>query len=223
MLMRVNFFGIEPKSKRGFEKGDMHVVITIESTTIVSLILTFQPNLILMFFHMDSIIKFSSSIQNWRFIVVAIINIGVRGIEDNKGEKQLLIVNGKDEFDQNVFVLGNTFRIDYEKHLEAYNGGHCGMVLVKNVITTKKSIFEGTTLHNFHKGCGQSYSSLSSIVTQQIIKCPIYIQRGKFLPFLLHHFFPNLHIKHQIEPNIHLMINYKILMNWVGHLNLFTT
>jgi len=101
--MRLNFFGIEPKSKRGFEKGDMHVVITIESTTIVSLILTFQPNLILMFFHMDSIIKFSSSIQNWRFTVVAIINIGVRGIEDNKGEKQLLIVNGKGEFDQNVF------------------------------------------------------------------------------------------------------------------------
>ncbi len=29
-------FCIELKSKRGFEKGDMHVVITIESTTIVS-------------------------------------------------------------------------------------------------------------------------------------------------------------------------------------------
>ncbi len=39
--MKVNFFGIESKCKRGFEKGDMHVVITIELTTIVSLIPTF--------------------------------------------------------------------------------------------------------------------------------------------------------------------------------------
>jgi hypothetical protein len=30
------FFCIESKSKRGFEEGDMHVDITIESTTIVS-------------------------------------------------------------------------------------------------------------------------------------------------------------------------------------------
>jgi hypothetical protein len=39
MFIRVENFGIESKSKRGFEKGDMHVVITIESTTIISLIL----------------------------------------------------------------------------------------------------------------------------------------------------------------------------------------
>ncbi len=50
--MRVENFGIESKSKRGFEKGDMHVVITIELTTVVSLILTFQPVLIPTFFHM---------------------------------------------------------------------------------------------------------------------------------------------------------------------------
>jgi len=50
--VRVENFGIESKSKRGFEKGDMHVVITIELTTVVSLILTFQPVLIPTFFHM---------------------------------------------------------------------------------------------------------------------------------------------------------------------------
>ncbi len=55
MFARVEFFCIQSKSKRGFEKGDMHVVITIESTTIVSLLLTFQPKLVPMFFHMDSI------------------------------------------------------------------------------------------------------------------------------------------------------------------------
>jgi hypothetical protein len=36
MFVKVENFGIESKSKRGCEKGDMHVVITIESTTIVS-------------------------------------------------------------------------------------------------------------------------------------------------------------------------------------------
>jgi hypothetical protein len=41
MFMKVETFGIEAKSNRGFEKGDMHVVITIESTTIVLSILTF--------------------------------------------------------------------------------------------------------------------------------------------------------------------------------------
>jgi hypothetical protein len=43
MFVRVENFGIESKSKKGFDKGDMHVVIIIESTTIVSSILTFQP------------------------------------------------------------------------------------------------------------------------------------------------------------------------------------
>jgi hypothetical protein len=35
MFTKVGNFGIESKSKRGFEKGDMHVVITIELPTIV--------------------------------------------------------------------------------------------------------------------------------------------------------------------------------------------
>ncbi len=60
--MRVKFFGIESKFKKGFEKGDMHVVIIIESTTIVSIILPFQPELIPMFCHMDSIKEFKNSI-----------------------------------------------------------------------------------------------------------------------------------------------------------------
>jgi hypothetical protein len=55
-------FGIESKSKRGCEKDDMHVVITIELTTIVSSIPTFQHQLIPMFFHMDSIKKLKNSI-----------------------------------------------------------------------------------------------------------------------------------------------------------------
>jgi len=62
LLVRVENFGIESKSKKGFEKDDMHVVIIIESITIVLTILAFQPELIPMFCHMDSIREFKSSI-----------------------------------------------------------------------------------------------------------------------------------------------------------------
>jgi len=61
MFVKENF-NIESKSKRGFEKGDMHVVIIIESITIMSSILAFQPKLVLMFFHMDSIREFKKFI-----------------------------------------------------------------------------------------------------------------------------------------------------------------
>jgi hypothetical protein len=62
--VKVEIFGIESKSKKGFEKCDMHIVITIESTTIVSSIPPFQLELVPMFFHMDSIRKFKRSIQS---------------------------------------------------------------------------------------------------------------------------------------------------------------
>jgi hypothetical protein len=51
VYVRVENFGIELKCKRGFEKSDLHVVITIELTIIVSLISTFQPKLVFMFPH----------------------------------------------------------------------------------------------------------------------------------------------------------------------------
>jgi len=129
-------FGIESKSKRDFEKCDMHVVITIESTTIVLLIPTFQLELIPIFFHMDFIRKFRNFIQSWRFITIAIIIIVVKGIGDNKGENQLLIIDGEGESNKNVLAIGNNFKKIYEQFLEAYNGSHYPMVLIKNVITT---------------------------------------------------------------------------------------
>ncbi len=69
MFVRVKNFGIELKSKRDFEKDDMHVVITIELTTIVSPIIVFEPKLFYMFFHMDSIRKVKSSFQNWNYLL----------------------------------------------------------------------------------------------------------------------------------------------------------
>ncbi len=50
----------------------------------------------------------------------------------------MLIIDGKCEFDQNVFALGNNFRTKYEQLLKAHNGSHSGVVLIKNVTTTTK-------------------------------------------------------------------------------------
>jgi hypothetical protein len=110
-------FSIESKSKRGFKKGDMHVVIIIELTTIVSSILAFQLELIPMFFHMDSIRKFKIFIQSWRSPPIVVIVVGVKGVGDNKGETKLLIVDGKGEFDQVVFALENNFKTNMNNFL----------------------------------------------------------------------------------------------------------
>ncbi len=53
--MKVENFNIESNSKRGFEKGNMHVIIIVESTTIASLITHSKIELVQRFFHMDSI------------------------------------------------------------------------------------------------------------------------------------------------------------------------
>jgi hypothetical protein len=42
MFMKVKNFNIESKFKKRFEKGDMHVVIIIELTIIVSSIIAFE-------------------------------------------------------------------------------------------------------------------------------------------------------------------------------------
>ncbi len=50
----------------------------------------------------------------------------------------MLIANGESEFDQNVFAFDNNFKVEYEQLFEAYNGGQCAMVLIKNVTTTSR-------------------------------------------------------------------------------------
>ncbi len=64
--------------------------------------------------------------------------IGVRGVGNNKGEKQLLIINGEGEFDQGILVFSKNFRTEYEQLFKAYNEGHYAMILIKNVTTTTK-------------------------------------------------------------------------------------
>jgi len=86
MFVKVNNFGIESKSKRGFEKSDMHVVNLVELATIVSPITIFEPKLVPMFSYMDSIGKFKNSLQNWSFVIIVVIIVGVKGGGNNKGE-----------------------------------------------------------------------------------------------------------------------------------------
>jgi hypothetical protein len=62
---------------------------------------------------MDSIRVFKSFIQSWKSTTIIIIVVGVRGIRDSKGEKQLLIVDGEGEFDQDVLIIGNNFKTQF--------------------------------------------------------------------------------------------------------------
>jgi len=48
----------------------------------------------------------------------------------------LLIVDREGEFEQHV--LGNNFKTNNEQLFEAYDGGQCIMVLIKNMVTTSK-------------------------------------------------------------------------------------
>jgi hypothetical protein len=121
--MKVKFFDIESKFKRGFEKGNMHAIIIIELTTIVLSIIIFELKLVPMFFHMDSIKEIRNLLQSWSLATMSFIIVGVKGGRNNEGENQLLIANGKGEFDQNVLVLDNNFKIKYEQLLKTYNGG----------------------------------------------------------------------------------------------------
>jgi hypothetical protein len=64
MYVRVNFFGIESRSKQGFENCDIHIIIIIESTIIVSSISSFHPELVLMFLHTYSIRELLNYVQS---------------------------------------------------------------------------------------------------------------------------------------------------------------
>jgi hypothetical protein len=64
---------------------------------------------------MDSIKKFRSFIQSSKSTTIVVIIIGGKGVKDNKGENQLLIVDGEGEFDQDVFNFDNNFILEYEQ------------------------------------------------------------------------------------------------------------
>jgi hypothetical protein len=59
-----------------FEKCDMHVIL-IESMTILSLIIVFEHEFVLIFFHVNSIIEFRFFFQSWILAIIFIIIVGV--------------------------------------------------------------------------------------------------------------------------------------------------
>jgi len=160
---------------------------------------------------MDSIRKFKSSIQSWKFVAIAIIVINVKGVKDNKGEKQLLIVDGKNEFDQVILAFGKKIRTKYEQLLEAYNEGHLRNGFNQNVTTTTKGD---------QYLMAQHYTILTKVV-DEVIQTHLLQLHNKLsnvqstfkdvnsYPFLCINFFFQIYTKNQIEPNVHLMINYE--------------
>jgi hypothetical protein len=93
-------FGIEARSQRGFEKGDMLIILIMESTTIVFSIITFELVLIPMFFHFDSLkkIRYRSSQSKFFTTIIVVIVTTIRGVKSSH-ERQLMIVDGEGQFD----------------------------------------------------------------------------------------------------------------------------
>ncbi len=86
-LWRSIFLTLSQSPKGDFRKVTCMLLLQLRLTTIVSPIIVFDPKLVPMFFHMDSIKKFISSLQNSNFVIVVVIIVGVRGRVNNKGEK----------------------------------------------------------------------------------------------------------------------------------------
>jgi len=87
---------------------------------------------------MDSIKEFIKSVQSWKFATIVFIIISAREIKDSKGEKQLLIIDIKGEFDNDVLTISNNFKAKYEQFLEVYKWKSMCLVLIKNMTTTSK-------------------------------------------------------------------------------------
>jgi len=64
----------------------MHVVIIVQLTTIISPIIIFELEWVLMFFHVDFIKNFKNSLQNWSSPTIVVIIVG-REKGYSKGEK----------------------------------------------------------------------------------------------------------------------------------------
>jgi hypothetical protein len=63
----------------------MHIIITIESMTIVPSISSFHPKLIPMFFHIDSIKEFKNYVQKWNFTSIVNYFTSVKGGKKQQG------------------------------------------------------------------------------------------------------------------------------------------
>jgi hypothetical protein len=137
LYVKVENFGIEAKSQRGFEKNNMPNILMVESTTILSSITMFKLILIPMFSHFDSLKEFRSKSLQSKFstTTIVIIVIAIKG-GNSSHEGRLMIVDGESQFDQIVLAFSNQFKTKNDQLVETKKINQCVMVLVKNVIAT---------------------------------------------------------------------------------------
>ena len=157
-FVRIENFGVANKSEKSFEKGDMPVVMKVQSTTSVTIIQSggdneFSPK----FYHSDTIAEFRKrSHEQWAIATIAVCVIGIRGTYGRY--HQLVIADGYTENDNDIVALGPQFQSEYSQILEAFNNGQCVMVLFKNIsvsqsgerfLRTEGSTILSTVVDNF--------------------------------------------------------------------------
>lgn len=142
LFVRVENFGLQPKSNNSYQQGDMPMMIVVGDTTLVSNISPFEPELVPMFFHTGSIAEFRCKAYNkWANATLAVIVVGVLGERSTKigssssssGVKLLQVADGPNIHDHDALAMGPSFKDEYDQLVESYYGGQCTMVLIKNV------------------------------------------------------------------------------------------
>jgi hypothetical protein len=120
--VRIENFGVSNKSEKSYEKGDMPVVLKVQSTTSVLGIEGSNIEFFPKFFHTDSISEFRKrSHERWAMATIAVCIIGIRGAYGRF--HQLIIVDGYNDSDNDIITLGPHFQKEYNQIVEAFNSG----------------------------------------------------------------------------------------------------
>jgi hypothetical protein len=132
LYVRIENFGISNKSEKSYEKGDMPVVLKVQSTTSILGIEGSNTEFIPKFFHIDSISEFRKrSHEQWAIAMIAACVIGIRAAYGHF--HQFIIVDGYTDSDNDIIALGPHFQKEYNQIVEPFNSGQCVMVLFENI------------------------------------------------------------------------------------------
>jgi hypothetical protein len=112
--VRIENFGVSNKSEKSYEKGDMPVVLKVQSTTSVLGIEGSNTEFFPKFFHTDSISEFRKrSHEQWAMTTIVVCVIGIRGAYGRF--HQFIIADGYSDNDNNIIALGHHFQKEYNK------------------------------------------------------------------------------------------------------------
>ena len=141
---------VKEKIQKNFLKSDMPMMIVIGTTTIISTIRPFQPDLGPKFFYIESIQEF----DKYAYTSLAIIVVGVHGeTKVQVGDKprdleQLMVANKPNFYNQDVISIGTHLKEEYEHIVKTYQSGQYTMILMKNV-SIKKYSYRHMHANNF--------------------------------------------------------------------------